>query len=1071
MSTSGDLLQRIDDRTWPALPLDLRWKIVPWAIEAGELAEASRLLDATERERGESVKLIEQRIRLASAQNDDAELRRLLELRADRYPSATALVQLARFLLDHGEGERASDLYDSLRQTHGQQLQVQQLGNAIARAQGDQQAIRAGLERELEGNPNGFWPNLLLATWYLDNGQPDTAYPLLHSLLGQTVELSYESHLMRLAEQIERAGDPAIASDLRARAAELRDKRFAELQAEIEAALEKVESGGSFELDLDDAGRPVLVPVDRHSSDPRSSARSGEAGTKPGATVGAGRSVAPPQPAETTALISASSVDAFDTPLDPAILSVLERDFGHSSLRDGQRQVIERVMAGTDTLAIMPTGAGKSLTFQLPAMLLPGVTIVISPLIALMKDQLESLPRRVRDRSTVINSTLSFDETQRRLDDIRAGAVKLVYIAPERFRDHRFLRALQRVSISLAVIDEAHCINLWGSDFRPDYLFIPKALAELGDPPVLALTATATPRMANEIGAGLGRELDLVRVSLFRSNLFYSVEELKNREEKVTRLVELCRTMQGAGIVYVGSRKDAESLADTLCAQGVQAVPYHAGLDPDTRARNQESFMSGRTRVVVATVAFGMGIDKADVRFIIHFAAPSSLEAYAQESGRAGRDGRGARCILLATANDGTRLRQFARREEIRIDTLRAVYAEIKRAAIGEWTVVDPRRIDLALQSDDPDEQIDTRVALGIIEQAGLITRHPDAPVRYDLTRIMDRSVREAEAVVPDRYRQWIGGLQLPASIETAAACSALGVSPFELDRYLTEDPTLMVRGGNRGIAVHLLPPPPHIAQRIEELLDRARKDSDRRIDLMVGYIQNREGYCRHAMLAAHLGERLAPCGTVCDVCAGKVKPSTARSLKGPTSQPTLADADIVLRAAKSLPYPMGKPGLTRLLSGSTESRLRDDRSEFFGVLQHLSRGSIERLIDTLVEHDYLAFYQEGEYRMLSVTVRGRAGEPVELPGSRIERTTRLAEAPQELDPASDAGKRYARLAEWRREQMEREQKPAFVIASNAQLREMATLIPSTQTELAGVKGFGSARADRYGADILRILA
>ena len=190
--------------------------------------------------------------------------------------------------------------------------------------------------------------------------------------------------------------------------------------------------------------------------------------------------------------------------------------------------------------------------------------------------------------------------------------------------------------------------------------------------------------------------------------------------------------------------------------------------------------MSGQTRVVCATVAFGMGIDKADVRFIVHFSAPASLEAYAQESGRAGRDGRGARCILLSTANDGTRLRQFARREQIRIESLRSVYGEIKKAADGDWTVVDPRRIELALNDPDGDEQIDARVALGIIEQAGLITRHPDAPVSYSLSRFMGRSVRDDDGfTAPERYRSWVEELELPVVVGTAAACSALGCHPL----------------------------------------------------------------------------------------------------------------------------------------------------------------------------------------------------------------------------------------------------------------------------------------------------
>lgn len=588
---------------------------------------------------------------------------------------------------------------------------------------------------------------------------------------------------------------------------------------------------------------------------------------------------------------------------------------------------------------------------------------------------------------------------------------------------------------------------------------------------MLAVTATATPRMANDIATGLGRELEIVRVSLFRPNLFYSVEEVRNREQKVTRLVELCRQFQGAGIVYVGSRKDAESLAATLGARGVQAIPYHAGLAPEIRAANQERFMSGRARVVVATVAFGMGVDKADVRFIIHFSAPASLEAYAQESGRAGRDGRGARCILLATPNDGTRLRQFARRNRIRIESLRSAYAEIKRAASGDWTVIDSHRLELALNDPDDGDGVDVRVALGILEQAGLITRHPDAPVHYAVARFGDSSPADDRSTVPARVRAWLDTRAFPATIETASTCSALDISPFELDRYLSDAPNLAVRSGSRGIAIHLLPPPPNIAQRIEGLLARARRDDDRRIDTMMAYIQDRQGVCRHVILAAHFGERLQPCRDSCDVCTGTVASSTAREPRDRSSRATLADALLVLQAAQNLPYPMGKPSLIRLLTGSAESRVRNDRSDHFGAARHLTPHALDRLIDALVDHGYLAFYMKDDYRLLEVTAKGRSARSVELPDSPIERRSRLAEAVPDIDPGSDAGRRYARLAEWRRNQKDLEDKPAFVIASNAQLRAMATDPPATIDDLATISGFGASRAQRYGADILRILS
>ncbi len=245
VTEATELLQRIDDRTWRGLPLELRWKIIPWAIDGGELDHAARLIEATERERGESVKLVELRIRLAAAQRNDPELARLIELRYERYPSASATVQLARYLLDQGEVDRAAELYDSLRQTHGQQQQVQHLGDAIDRATSTPSEVRARLQRELTADPDGFWPNVFMATWLIDNDRADAARPLLHKVLVDAIERGAETQLSRMADLLDRAGEREIAADLRARAAAERERRRTELQAQIETALENVVEGSA----------------------------------------------------------------------------------------------------------------------------------------------------------------------------------------------------------------------------------------------------------------------------------------------------------------------------------------------------------------------------------------------------------------------------------------------------------------------------------------------------------------------------------------------------------------------------------------------------------------------------------------------------------------------------------------------------------------------------------------------------------------------------------------------------------------------------------------------------------
>ena len=343
----------------------------------------------------------------------------------------------------------------------------------------------------------------------------------------------------------------------------------------------------------------------------------------------------------------ATRADPLTEEPSPTLAAALREYFGFDDFRAGQAAVCQAMLDGHDTLAVMPTGAGKSLCFQLPAMLLDGVTLVISPLVALMKDQLDSLPPAVYERATLLNSTLAPAERDRRIAALADGQYRLVYVAPERLGQPSLFSALRRAGVARVVVDEAHCVSAWGHDFRPDYLAIGSVLRRLDDPPLLAVTATASPAVRADIGAALGRDLAVVQTPMFRPNLRYEVQHLANVEAKLEALVDLCRAERGSAIVYANSRRRTEELAQMLRRRGVQAAHYHAGLAADERGRVQDAFMLDRTRVIVATVAFGMGVDKANIRLVAHFSLPDSLEAYVQESGRAGRDGRTARCVLL----------------------------------------------------------------------------------------------------------------------------------------------------------------------------------------------------------------------------------------------------------------------------------------------------------------------------------------------------------------------------------------------------------------------------------------
>jgi ATP-dependent DNA helicase RecQ len=327
--------------------------------------------------------------------------------------------------------------------------------------------------------------------------------------------------------------------------------------------------------------------------------------------------------------------------------TALERHFNFSRFREGQAEVIRALFAGFDTIAVMPTGGGKSLCYQLPALLLSGTTIVISPLIALMKDQVDALTAR-EIAATFINSSVSVEEQRARVRAMQQGKYKLVYIAPERFRNERFVEALRGVEVSLFAVDEAHCISQWGHDFRPDYRRLKEAVEKMSRPQIIALTATATPTVREDIAKQLALKTPASFVAGFdRHNLTLRVLQCKNENERLNRAAQIVEHATGPGIIYAATRKTVEEVAGKLQARGVKVMAYHAGLGDQTRARIQERFMGDELKAIVATNAFGMGIDKSDLRFVTHYNVPGSIEAYYQEVGRAGRDGLPSVCTLL----------------------------------------------------------------------------------------------------------------------------------------------------------------------------------------------------------------------------------------------------------------------------------------------------------------------------------------------------------------------------------------------------------------------------------------
>ena len=420
---------------------------------------------------------------------------------------------------------------------------------------------------------------------------------------------------------------------------------------------------------------------------------------------------------------------------------LLER-FGLRAFRPGQREAVQAALAGRDSLVVMPTGGGKSLCYQLPALAGDGLVVVVSPLIALMSDQWRRL-REAGVEATMLASGMEEGHNAQALGEIAGGQTRLVLAAPERFASRAFREALARRRIALFVVDEAHCVAEWGHDFRPDYLRLHSAIASLTRgyeeadpprPPVMAATATATPRVAQEIATRLGlRDPLSIRSGFDRPNLAFDVVSVEGKGAVARKRAALLHVLEspvdvagsadpGAArgalpaIVYCGTRKDTDEVAALIASRGIATVAYHAGMSPEARRTSQSAFMEGEAQVVVATNAFGMGVDKADVRTVAHWALPTSLEAYYQEAGRGGRDGEPGRALLLAARMDLGRLIRFINERETSVDDVKRHVARLRRDAGGDELTIGPGELDER-----------ERVLLSIAERAGAAELSPGA--------------------------------------------------------------------------------------------------------------------------------------------------------------------------------------------------------------------------------------------------------------------------------------------------------------------------------------------------------
>ncbi len=569
-------------------------------------------------------------------------------------------------------------------------------------------------------------------------------------------------------------------------------------------------------------------------------------------------------------------------------LEILKQYWGYDSFRGIQEQIIESIGKGRDTLGLMPTGGGKSITFQVPALAMDGVCLVITPLIALMKDQV----RNLRDRgikAAAIHTGMKRDEIIAVMENCIFGGYKFLYVSPERLSSDLFRTKLRHLKICLLTVDESHCISQWGYDFRPSYLNIADIRKDLPGVPVLALTATATPQVTDDIQDKLGfKERNVIRMSFFRENLSYVVRKTEN---KLLELKHILDRVPGTGIVYVRNRAETKEVADFLNANDIPATFYHAGLDQVVKDERQRAWTQDKYRVVVATNAFGMGIDKPDVRTVIHMDIPSSIEAYFQEAGRAGRDGKRSYAVLLHSPGDKRTVSKRISDNFPKEEFIRDVYEKL--GFYYEMAVGDGRGCTYSFSLGEFCKQyslpiIPTDSALRILTRMGYIefVDEMDYSARLLFTAGRDDLYRMHQDKVTDNVmniilRNYSGIFTDYAYIDEHLICSRAGI---EREQLYTTLMNLQSQGVVRYVPERRTPVVTWTRERIDTALLRfdpevyamRREEFKERIGAMMEYV-TRETGCRSAMLLKYFGEHQEKPCMCCDLCQERVQGDITR--------------------------------------------------------------------------------------------------------------------------------------------------------------------------------------------------